>query len=521
MLRNLPKNLSPKFIPMSRTPNRVLEIIEDTLDSPVQIPNYLHRDSPFDDGFKKQIAPYNLKKHVSEYQNVDPTSVTRYFNTYHRAKRDWEDTPFQYKKDIFLKAADLIENKYYYHMLAYTMVGQNKNIYEAEIDSICELVDFLRFNVAYAENIMDKQPIQFDSISNVSEYNSLNGFVAAITPFNFTAIGGNLATAPILFGNSVLWKPSHNAMLSNHLFYEIMLEAGLPQGILNFCPMPGPEFLDLVADRDDLGALLFTGSSDVFNTIHSKIMGDVKNRITYPRVIGETGGKNFHFVDESCQDSINDVVNYTIESAFNYSGQKCSACSVIYVPEEILDDVIETFQKNTEYFNNNIQNYGLINEDSYLRVMDIYNELTLDDEIEMKVDDGNHLDTEYFVSPKVLVCRNHQHRVFHKEFFAPIVAIYPYKSEKKYETMEMCASGNAYSLTGSIFSNKRDVIDEANRIFRHKTGNFYINDKSTGSVVGQQPFGGSGKSGTNDKAGDVNLLFRLFNQRNLKINLAF
>ena len=520
MLRKLPKNLAPQFIPMSRTPNRVLEIIEDTLDSPVKIPNYLHRDTPFDD-YQRQIAPYNIKKQVAEYQNVDPSSLMRYFNNYRKVKNEWEDTPFQYKKDIFLKAADLIENKYYYQMLAYTMVGQNKNIYEAEIDSVCELVDFLRFNVAYAEEIMDKQPIQVHGIKNVSEYNSLNGFVAAITPFNFTAIGGNLATAPILFGNSVLWKPSQNAILSNHLFYEIMLEAGLPEGILNFCPMEGSDFLNMVAERDDLGALLFTGSSDVFNIIHSKIMGDVENRKTYPRIIGETGGKNFHFIDKSCDENVDDVVNYTIESAFNYSGQKCSACSVMYVPEEMLDSVIETFKRRVKYYNNNIQNYGLINEDAYLRVMDIYNSLLRDDEIEFVSDSGNNMDSEYFVSPKVMICRNHSNKVFHKEFFAPIVSIYPYQSDKKYETMEMCASGNAYSLTGSIFSNQRDVIDKANRIFRHKTGNFYINDKSTGSVVGQQPFGGSGKSGTNDKAGDINLLFRLFNQRNLKINLAF
>ena len=520
MFRKLPKNLAPQFIPMSRTPNRVLEIIEDTLESPVKIPNYLHRDTPFDD-FNKQIAPYNIKKHVAEYQNVDSPSLMRYFNNYRKVKNEWEETPFQYKKDIFLKAADLIESKYYYQMLAYTMVGQNKNIYEAEIDSICELVDFLRFNVAYAEEIMDKQPIQVHGIKNVSEYNSLNGFVAAITPFNFTAIGGNLATAPILFGNSVLWKPSQSSMLSNHLFYEIMLEAGLPEGILNFCPMEGSKFLNLVSEREDLGALLFTGSSDVFNIIHSKIMGNVENRLTYPRIIGETGGKNFHFIDESCGNSIEEVVNYTVESAFNYSGQKCSACSIMYVPEEMVDKVIDTFKRRIEYYTDNIQNYGLINEDAYLRVMDVCNSLMRDESIEIVVDSGNHMDSEYFVSPKVLVCKDHSNMVFHKEFFAPIVSIYPYNSEEKYETMEMCASGNSYSLTGSIFSNKRDVIEQANRIFRHKTGNFYINDKSTGSVVGQQPFGGSGKSGTNDKAGDINLLFRLFNQRNLKINLAF
>ena len=212
MLRNLPKNLIPKFRPQSRTPNRILNIISDTLDEPIKIPNYMERDTPFDEP-KMQISPYDNTKNIAEYQNVEPTGLRRYLENYQDTKYKWEITPFSHKKDIFLNAADLIENKYYNHMIAYTMVGQNKNVFEAELDAVCELVDFLRFNVAYAENILQKQPIQTDSIRNVSEYNSLNGFVAAITPFNFTAIGGNLASAPLLFGNSVVWKPSSSSIL--------------------------------------------------------------------------------------------------------------------------------------------------------------------------------------------------------------------------------------------------------------------------------------------------------------------
>lgn len=520
MLRNLPKNLIPKFRPQSRTPNRILNIISDTLEDPIKIPNYMERDTPFQNP-TYQISPYDVSSHIAEYQNVEATGLRRYLENYQDTKYQWEITPFSHKKDIFLNAANLIENKYYNHMIAYTMVGQNKNVFEAELDAICELVDFLRFNVAYAENILQKQPIQTDSIRNVSEYNSLNGFVAAITPFNFTAIGGNLASSPLLFGNSVVWKPSSSSIISNHLFYEIMLEAGLPEGVLNFCPMEPNSFLKMVSARDDLAALLFTGSSDVFDTIHHNIMGDTSFRSVYPRVIGETGGKNFHFVDESCENDMDEVVNLTVESAFNYSGQKCSACSILYLPEELMEETLSLFKKNVQYYLDNIQNYGVINQTSYDRIVNICNSLRTDNSVEFIIDDGNLDSCEYFVSPKVLVCRDHEHYLFNQEFFAPILTIYPYSSEEKVETMKKCASSNNYALTGSIFSNDQNVINMTNDQFRHKTGNFYINDKSTGSVVGQQPFGGSGKSGTNDKAGDVNLLFRLFNQRNIKINHDF
>jgi 1-pyrroline-5-carboxylate dehydrogenase len=518
MLSRVPKNLIPKFRSTSKTPLRVKEIIDDILESPLRIPRYLNFDTPFLDT-QRQISAFSNKYHVAEYQPVDKPSLTRYFNNYTDAKKDWENTSFDERKDIFLKAADLISDKYYNTMLAYTMVGQNKNIYEAEIDAVCELVDFLRFNVAYAEYIHEKQPIQVCDTNNISEYNSLNGFVAAITPFNFTAIGGNLASAPLLFGNSVLWKPSPSAILSNHLFYEIMIEAGLPRGVLNFCPMDSREFLDSVVERPDLGAVLFTGSSDVFDQINKRVYKDIEKRVTYPRIIGETGGKNFHFVDESSKSVLNDVAQKTIESAFNYSGQKCSACSVMYVPENILDETIDELKKITNYFNNNMENYGVISKTSYEKTMNLLK--TFDHQIDVIEDIGNSDKESYYISPKILVCRNHDHRVFHEEFFAPILSIYPYNPDKKYEVMKMCVEGNNYALTGSIFSLDDKVVMGAMNTFRNKTGNFYVNDKSTGSIVGQQPFGGNGKSGTNDKVGDINFLYRLFNQRNIKINYSF
>ena len=517
MFSKLPQNLIPNFRPGSLTPLRVSEIIEGVLDSPIKIPNYLGFDNP-EVIIEKQISPFNNNKHVAEYQNVDITSLNRYFNTYQNNKKYWENTPYTDRREVFLNAAHLLEGKYYHDMLAYTIVGQNKNIYEAEVDAICELVDFLRFNVAYADTIMNKQPIQTGNIKNISEYNSLNGFVASITPFNFTAIGGNLATAPLLFGNSVLWKPSDNAILSNHLFYEIMLEAGLPQGVLNFCPMEPELFLDKVTEQNDLGAVLFTGSSSVFDDIYSKVSSTISNRQTYPRIVGETGGKNFHFVDSSCGDMLDTVIERTVESAFNYSGQKCSACSIMYVPDNLFSQIVGKMEARINYFNNNLENYGLINKKSFDRVTNILDTLRVDEEVSFVVDGGDCEYDSYLVQPQVLVCNNHTHRVFNEEFFAPILSIYPYLEENKDETINECLASNNYALTGAVFSRDDNFIQHAREKFRHKTGNFYINDKSTGSVVGQQPFGGSGKSGTNDKAGDINLLYRLFNQRNVKIN---
>lgn len=403
-------------------------------------------------------------------------------------------------------------------MLAYTIVGQNKNIYEAEIDSICELVDFLRFNVYFAETIINNQPINTTGIENISEYNSLNGYIASITPFNFTAIGGNLASAPLLFGNSVLWKPSDNAILSNYLFYEIMLEAGLPKGVLNFCPMEPKIFLNNNMENEDMAGILFTGSSKVFENIFCKMGKNINKFNNFPKIIGESGGKNFHFI-HNINLNDNDLDLYlekTIESAFNYSGQKCSAASILYLPESLLNKSVNLFENKVEKYLENQENYDVINEIAYNRLKNYLNSLKDDNEIEFIVSGINTDDRTYFIHPHILVCKNHSNDIYNKELFGPVLTIYPYKETEINETIELLCNNNNYALTGSIFSNDNKFIKYATNRLKHKTGNFYINDKSTGSVVGQQPFGGSGKSGTNYKAGDINFMYKLFNQRNIK-----
>ena len=521
MSKILPINLYPKFNPKSRIPQNIMNIINDTIKNPVKVINH---DKSYC-RLKNQISAFNNKFHIAQYSYKKSYNLRDYINDYKNIKDKWENTSFSFKKEIFLKAADLIENKYYDKMLAYTILGQNKTIYEAELDSICELVDFLRFNVYYAEQILEKQPISTDSIKNISEYNSLNGLVVSITPFNFTAIAGNLATAPLLFGNVVLWKPSDGAILSNYLFYEILKEAGLPDGVLTFFPMEPNDFINNISKSSHLAGVLFTGSSDSFENIYSKIIMNLKYNNNFPRLIGETGGKNFHFIDsfsKDCNDEkfLDFVASKTLESAFNYSGQKCSACSIAFVPDNSIDLFYEKLKNKIEDYKSSNENYGVINKGSFRRLVSLLKDLKIDSDIEFLIDGPCNEDKNFLISPHILVCKNINHYVFRKEFFGPILVIYPYDYNKYYETMELCIEANSYALTGSVFSKDEKFIEIARNKFKHKTGNFYINDKSTGAVVGQQPFGGSGKSGTNDKAGDINLLYRLFNQRSIKINCA-
>ena len=532
MLTNL--NVKTKFRIDSKITSSVMEIIQYVLKNPVKVPNYLNseynkkinNDSELIgyDKSIKQISPFNKNYHVCEYNYVDSKGIKNYFENYKSNRKLWEEASFSERRDVFMKAADLIVKKYFDKMLAYTIVGQNKTIYEAEIDAICELADFLRFNVKYAEMIHEKQPLQTKNHVNISEYNSLNGFVASITPFNFTAIAANLASAPLLFGNSVLWKPSDSAILSNHLFYEIMHEAGLPEGVLNFCPMEPDNFVNSIVEQKEFAGLLFTGSSKVFTDINKKIINNLDKYKNFPRISGETGGKNFHLINSFKKEENHDfkyleyIVDRTIESSCNFSGQKCSAGSIVYVPKNILETFIDIFKSNLDRYLDKTENYGVINEDTFTRLKNKIKQLKEDDKIDFVIEGKITDEDSYFIHPHVLICEDHSHEVFNEEYFGPILAIYPYDDEDIDNLMDLCCDSNSYALTGSIFSKDESLIRQASKKFKHKTGNFYINDKSTGAVVGQQPFGGSGKSGTNDKAGDINLLYKLFNQRNIKIS---
>ena len=440
---------------------------------------------------------------------------------------EWNKYKLQDRLDIFLDAADKLEFDYYDKMIAYTIAGQNKTPYEAEIDSISELADFLRFNVSYIYELHQKQPIssleetfhnKSYTISNSSQYLPLNGFVASMTPFNFTAIGGNLALTPLMLGNAVFWKPSDHAILSNYLIYQILEECGLPTGILNFVPYDGQEFLDIVTERSDLGGIIFTGSSAVFDSIYQKVGQNISNYSSYPRIIGETGGKNYHFVHPSMKGEVEYVAGKTFESAFGYSGQKCSACSRIYLPESMLDEFLQEIGKcSSKYLSVHRNNYGLIHRQSWDKAKNTIEKIQKLDNSKTKiVIGGNFEEKGLFMEPTVVVSTDTESFVFQEEFFAPLLTVYPYPEQEVEETMAICRDATDYALTGAVFSLDSQFLQNFEEEMKHTCGNYYINDKSTGSVVGQQPFGGSGKSGTNDKAGDINFIYRLANQRNVK-----
>ena len=479
--------------------------ITNILKKPTYISSMINGQSYHGQTLKTHVSPCNNKTVIYNYSYLDKSNYNVLHN-FERSKREWKNVPIEKKLQIFEKISDLVEGKYYYKMMAATMVGQGKNIVEAELDCIAETVDFLRFNIQFASEIYNKQPI---GDINYSQYLPLQGRVAAITPFNFTAIAANLSTAPLYFGNSVFWKPSEKSLLSNYLYYQICLEAGVPPEVLHFVLMKPQDYIKNVM-REKTGGVLFTGSTNAFTNILSQI----NYKKIFPRIIGETGGKNFHFVDENVDLDL--VVEKTYQSAFGYSGQKCSACSILYLPDNMLNEFsekIKTFHDETHP--SEIDNYCLIGSDSYNRTVNILENAKKDESLRLLMGGNYNMDGKYYVEPTIFHAQV-GNELLKRELFAPILLIRTYPSVFKNMALHECANNSEYKLTGSIFSKDPEFIDYATETLDNSCGNFYINDKSTGSVVGQQPFGGFGKSGTNDKAGDINFMMRLYSQRNIK-----
>jgi len=464
------------------------------------------------------VSPLFNHTTIGSYYNLDPIYIKNSLKNHRIEKNKWNREPIDNKLEMFLELADSIENKYWNQMMATTIIGQGKSVYEAEIDCIGELVDFLRFNVQYAIQIFEKQPISTNESINISNYNPLQGFISSITPFNFTAIAGNLATAPLLFGNLVYWKPSEKSIMSNSLFHTLCLEVGIPSSVLNFIIADPIEFGNLITKHPDLGGVLFTGSNQVFNQINTNIVSNSKNRFQYPRIIGETGGKNFHFVEESAD--IDLVVQKTFEAAFNYSGQKCSACSRLYLPESMYSEFIQKIKPLIENIDKNM--YGVIDKNQYFKTKKNIKRFKSNSNpnINLVLGGNTNSKTSYFIEPTIFLVEDSDNELFKTELFAPILGIRLYSLDELNDNsiINECINCTNYALTGAVFSSNMEWIQDVNCRFENSCGNFYINDKCTGAIVGQQPFGGMGLSGTNDKAGDINFLYRLFNQRNIKFN---
>ena len=466
--------------------------------------------------------PHELSHTLGYYHKGGRVEVEAAIEAALKAKGEWEEMSWEHKAAIFLKAASLLAGPYRAKLNAATMLCQSKNVYQAEIDAACELIDFLRFNVEFMTEIYASQPASSEDIWNRTEYRPLEGFVLAITPFNFTAISGNLPTAPALMGNTVVWKPASSQVYSAGIVMEILMEAGLPDGVINLIYTDGPVTGDIALNHPDLAGIHFTGSTGTFQNMWKTIGANIANYKSYPRIVGETGGKDFVVAHPSADAKA--VVTALSRGAFEYQGQKCSAASRAYIPTNIWEEVkkglladVSSFKMgSTEDFSNFIN--AVIDEKAFDKISS-YIDRAKEDGVEI-IAGGNYDKSKgYFIEPTVIVAKDPKYTTMCEEIFGPVLTIYVYDESKFDETLELVDTSSIYGLTGAVFAQDRQVIEYASKRLKHSAGNFYINDKPTGAVVGQQPFGGSRASGTNDKAGSYLNLLRWVSARSIKENL--
>ena len=473
-------------------------------------------------GAKKvaMTCPHDHQNILGHYYEGGKAEVAQAIDAALAARSAWSSMPWEERAAIFLKAADLSATKYRMQLNARTMLGQSKNAYQAEIDAACEWIDFLRFNVHYAQQIYSQQPISSPGVWNRLEYRPLEGFVYALTPFNFTAIAGNLPAAPALMGNTVVWKPSPTQVYSAGLLMDILEEAGLPAGVINLVLADGPEAGEVVFAHRDFAGIHFTGSTGVFQTIWKNIGQNIANYKSYPRIVGETGGKDFVVAHSSADPQA--LTTGLIRGAFEYQGQKCSAASRAYVPAslwpaveaQLKTDLAAIKMGGTEDFENFVN--AVIDAKAFAKITSYISEAKKSPEVTI-VSGGNFDDSKgYFVEPTVLLTTNPTYRTMVEEIFGPVLTIYVYKDADWKETLALVDSTSAYALTGAIFAQDKYAMLEAMKVLENAAGNLYLNDKCTGAVVGQQPFGGARASGTNDKAGSYLNLLRWVSPRTVK-----
>jgi 1-pyrroline-5-carboxylate dehydrogenase len=438
------------------------------------------------------------------------------------ARHAWANMPWEHRAAIFLKAADLLSGPWRDTVNAATMLGQSKTVHQAEIDAACELIDFWRFNVSYMADLMGDQPFSSPGVWNRLEYRALEGFIFAVTPFNFTAIGGNLPTSPAIVGNVVLWKPSSTAIFSNYYVYRVLQAAGLPDGVINFLPGPSAVMADQILNHSEFAGIHFTGSTRVFNGIWQQVGANMSNYKYYPRLVGETGGKDFIFAHPSARELLPELVTATLRGAFEYQGQKCSAASRMYVPRSLWPDFREKYVAEVEQIKMgdtaDFSNFmGAVIDQKAFNSIKAYIDYARDsDEAEIITGGGCDDSAGYFIEPTTIVTTNPQFKTMEEEIFGPVLTIYVYEDEDLMETLTLCDETSPYALTGAIWARDRAAIVMMSDRLRNAAGNFYINDKPTGAVVGQQPFGGARGSGTNDKAGSPLNLLRWMSARAIK-----
>ena len=516
-----PKNeIVLQFAPGSKEKELLKKALASAKKKKLDIPMYIGSEE-VRTGKKFEIRPPHETKHVlGHFHQGEEKHVKEAINAALKAQEKWSQMPWVQRASIFLKAAELLSTKYRYEMLAATMLGQSKNPFQAEIDSTCELIDFLRFNVHFLNEIYQQQPISGEGMYNRVEYRPLEGFVLAVTPFNFTAIGGNLPTSAAMCGNVVVWKPANTQVYSANLFMQILREAGLPDGVINLVYVSGPTVGKVCFSHRDFAGVHFTGSTGVFQEMWKQIGNNIAQYRTYPRIVGETGGKDFVLVHPSAHADA--VVAALARGAFEYQGQKCSAASRAYLPDNLAAEIkkklvaeVKTMKMgSTENFSNFVN--AVIDEKAFNTIKKYIDGAKKDKRCKILV--GGNCDSSkgWFIEPTIIETTDPKYTTMCEEIFGPVLTVYTYAEKDFDKACELVDSTSDYALTGAVFSQDRYALEKAMRKLTHAAGNFYINDKPTGAVVGQQPFGGGRASGTNDKAGSMLNLYRWLSARTIK-----
>ncbi len=512
------------YAPNSPERKNVKEALKDLKSKQVDIPMFIGGKKVFTDHKKEIHPPHELNHTLGRYSQGDASHVKLAIDAALKAKRQWEDMPWQDRAAIFLKAADLLAGPYRAKMNAATMLGQSKNIYQSEIDAVCEMADFFRFNVQYMTEMYAQQPESVKGIWNKLEYRPLEGFIFALTPFNFTSIAGNLCGAPAMLGNTVVWKPAETQIYSAAVIMEIYEEAGLPPGVINLIYVDGPTAGEIIFNHPDFAGIHFTGSTGVFQRIWKTIGENISKYKTYPRLVGETGGKDFVIAHPSAD--AKEVAVALSRGAFEFQGQKCSAASRAYIPASLWDqvsaflksDLADFKMGSPEDFRNFIN--AVIDEKAFDKITSFIASAKNDPNVEMVAGGAYDKSKGFFIEPTVLRVTSPQYVTMCEELFGPVLTIFVYEDSQYEETLDLVDQTGPYALTGAIFSKDRYALKVGMDKLRNAAGNFYINDKPTGAVVGQQPFGGGRASGTNDKAGSILNLFRWVSARTVKENFV-
>lgn len=487
---------------------------------PIDVPMYIDGKEVRTDNKKPMSPPHDHKKVLGHFNYGEKSHVKDAIDAALNAKKEWSALPWEERASIFLKAADLIAGPYRDKINAATMLAQSKNAFQVEIDAACETIDFFRFNVQYMSEVYSEQPESSRGVWNRLEWRPLEGFVFAISPFNFTAIAANLPTAPAMMGNTVVWKPADTQVYSANVIMEVLLEAGLPDGVINMVTVDGPDAGDVVFKHRDFAGLHFTGSTQVFKHLWKDIASNLDTYRTYPRIVGETGGKDFIMVHKSANP--HQVATAISRGAFEFQGQKCSAASRSYIPKAIWPAVKEKVLEQVGSFKmgspEDTSNFitAVIDENAFDKIAGYIDYIKAQDDAEIIIGGNYDKSKGYFIEPTVVVTSNPKFRTMVEEIFGPVMTIYVYDGEQYEETLELLDNTSEYALTGCIMAKERYAINTALRTLEHSAGNFYINDKPTGAVVGQQPFGGARGSGTNDKAGAKLNMLRWTSARTIK-----